>query len=267
MRFRRGASSDGLTIGVVTSRVVTIDLQNHIRSAPQLGWNPRTSVPNVSADWKHLTSFPDSIIAQIDLALRVLMPNRPTPSVTSAPQEDAGFRADPAACAHAAALMRVNHVGEVCAQALYHGQALTARMPAIRHHMEQAAAEEGEHLKLCAQRIDELGGRVSLLNPLWYAGAFALGAAAGRAGDAVSLGFVAETEKQVEAHLESHLAGAGGGLPPQDLRSRDIVATMREDEARHRRDATAAGGEELPFPVRLAMKGMAKVMTTVAYRL
>lgn len=215
----------------------------------------------------------DELISGFDRALRAVvassLPGAAGTPVVTPPQADAALAPDERA--HAAALMRVNHVGEVCAQALYHGQALTARTPEIRRHMQQAAAEEGEHLTLCGQRIAELGGRVSLLNPLWYAGAFALGAAAGRAGDAVSLGFVAETEKQVEAHLESHLAGARageapGGLPPQDARSRDIVATMREDEARHRRDATAAGGVALPFPVRLAMRGMAKVMTTVAYR-
>ena len=168
----------------------------------------------------------------------------------------------PAERAHAASLMRVNHVGEVCAQGLYHGQALTARTSPIRAHMERAAAEEGEHLALWAARIGELGGRVSRLNPLWYAGAFALGAAAGRAGDPVSLGFVAETERQVEAHLEGHLAS----LPAEDMRSRAIVARMRNDEARHRQDATAAGAAALPLPARLAMKVMAKVMTTLAYR-
>ena len=163
--------------------------------------------------------------------------------------------------------MRVNHVGEVCAQALYHGQALTARTPEVRAHMERAANEEGEHLTLCAGRIAELGGRTSLLNPLWYTGAFALGALAGRAGDAISLGFVAETERQVEAHLESHLSASGvGSLPAADERSREIVAKMRDDEARHRREATAAGGITLPLPARLAMKAMAKVMTAVAYR-
>ena len=128
--------------------------------------------------------------------------------------------------------------------------------------MERAAAEEGEHLALCAARIGELGGRVSLLNPLWYAGSFALGAVAGRAGDAISLGFVAETERQVEAHLEGHLAT----LPAEDTRSRAIVARMRDDEARHRQDATAAGAVALPLPARLAMKVVAKVMTTLAYR-
>ena len=168
----------------------------------------------------------------------------------------------PAERAHAAALMRVNHVGEVCAQGLYHGQALTAGTPQTRAHMERAAAEEGEHLALCAARIGELGGRVSLLNPLWYAGSFVLGAAAGQAGDAVSLGFVAETERQVEAHLEGHLAS----LPAEDMRSRAIVARMRNDEARHRQDATAAGAAALALPARLAMKVMAKVMTTLAYR-
>lgn len=212
----------------------------------------------------------DDVINGFDRALRaVAASSLPGPALAVAawqPPADAVLAPDERA--HAAALMRVNHVGEVCAQALYHGQALTARTPLIRQHMEKAAAEEGEHLTLCAQRIAELGGRASLLNPLWYAGAFALGAAAGRAGDAISLGFVAETETQVEAHLESHLAtGKAGGLPPKDLRSRSIVSAMHEDEARHRREATAAGGVSLPLPVRLAMRAMAKVMTTVAYRL
>ena len=206
----------------------------------------------------------DTLITVFDRALRALAPARGVASMhrhpvdLAMPQHQRG---------RAAALMRVNHVGEVCAQALYHGQALTARSPAVRAHMERAAAEEGEHLALCAARIAELGGRTSLLNPLWYGGAFALGALAGRAGDGVSLGFVAETEKQVEAHLDSHLTGAGRqGLPAADARSREIVSRMRDDEARHRREATAAGGVTLPLPARLAMQAMAKVMTTVAYR-
>lgn len=200
----------------------------------------------------------DGLISAFDRALRAVA-TTPAPALSRAAMD---CTLAPAARDHAAALMRVNHVGEVCAQALYHGQALTARTPAIRAHMERAAAEEGEHLALCALRIGELGGRTSLLNPLWYAGAFALGALAGRAGDAVSLGFVAETEKQVEAHLDSHLTA----LPVDDLRSRAAVTKMRDDEARHRREATAAGGVELPLPARLAMKAMAKLMTTVAYR-
>ena len=203
----------------------------------------------------------DRLIAAIDRALRAVSANKARAAIVRRDALPSAQRT------HAAALMRVNHVGEVCAQALYHGQALTASTPAVRAHMEHAAAEEGEHLALCAARIAELGGRTSLLNPLWYAGSFALGALAGRAGDAVSLGFVAETERQVEAHLESHLDGQAGALPPEDVRSRAVVAKMRDDEARHRREAQAAGGVALPLPTRLAMKAMAKVMTTVAYRL
>ena len=206
----------------------------------------------------------DALIAAIDRALRAMTAAGSPLAAGLAPDAQA-LGADQRA--HAAALMRVNHVGEICAQALYQGQALTARTPAVRAHMERAAAEEGGHLALCAARIAELGGRTSLLNPLWYGGAFALGAIAGRAGDAVSLGFVAETEKQVEAHLDAHLSGAGRqGLPATDARSRAIVSQMRDDEARHRREATAAGGVTLPLPARLAMQAMAKLMTTLAYR-
>ena len=203
----------------------------------------------------------DRLIAAIDRALRAVSADKAQAAIV---RRDALPQAQRT---HAAALMRVNHVGEVCAQALYHGQALTASTPAVRAHMEHAAAEEGEHLALCAARIAELGGRTSLLNPLWYAGAFALGALAGRAGDAVSLGFVAETERQVEAHLDSHLDNNGRALPAEDVRSRAVVAKMRDDEARHRREAQTAGGVDLPLPARLAMKAMAKVMTAVAYRL
>ncbi len=206
----------------------------------------------------------DTLIAAFDRALRAIAAGA-GPAASAIGRRDTQLPGGERA--HAAALMRVNHVGEICAQALYHGQALCARTPAVRVHMERAAAEEGEHLALCAARIAELGGRTSLLNPLWYAGAFALGTLAGRAGDAVSLGFVAETERQVEAHLESHLDGQAGALPPEDVRSRAVVAKMRDDEARHRRDAQAAGGVVLPLSARLAMKAMAKVMTTVAYRL
>ena len=210
----------------------------------------------------------DTLIAAFDRALRAIAAGA-GPAASAIGRRDAQLPGGERA--HAAALMRVNHVGEICAQGLYHGQALCARTSAVRVHMERAAAEEGEHLALCAARIAELGGRTSLLNPLWYAGAFALGALAGRAGDAVSLGFVAETEKQVEAHLESHLdnhlRSHHGSLPPDDARSRAVVTKMRDDEARHRREAQAAGGVVLPLPARLAMKTLAKVMTTVAYRL
>ena len=204
----------------------------------------------------------DTLITAFDRALRAAASVAPTAPMPAAARQPAPALT-PAEQSDAAALMRVNHVGEVCAQALYHGQAATAATPAVRAHMEQAAADEGAHLSWTAQRIAELGGRVSLLNPLWYAGAFALGALAGRLGDKTSLGFVAETERQVEQHLDGHLAK----LPAADSRSRAIVAAMQADEARHRRDAVAAGGADLPLPARLAMKAMARVMTATAYRL
>jgi ubiquinone biosynthesis monooxygenase Coq7 len=165
--------------------------------------------------------------------------------------------------AAAGALMRVNHVGEVCAQALYSAQALTSPTPLLSQHFEHARAKETDHLAWTRQRLDELGARPSLLNPLWYAGAFALGLAAGRMGDKISLGFVMETERQVEAHLQSHL----DLLPPADHASRAIVAQMAQDEAAHGAAAAQLGGTELPQPVKLLMKAAAKVMTTVAYRI
>lgn len=161
----------------------------------------------------------------------------------------------------AAALMRVNHVGEVCAQALYQAQALSTRSAGLRQHFMRAADEETDHLAWSAQRLRELNARRSLLNPLWYAGAFAMGLLAGRAGDGFSLGFVAETERQVEHHLERHL----DRLPPQDHASRAIVAQMAIDEARHAAQAREAGASTLPLPVRLAMRGAAKIMTTTAH--
>ena len=160
------------------------------------------------------------------------------------------------------ALMRVNHVGEVCAQALYAAQALSTRDPALRQHFLEASQEEGDHLAWTRERLDELGARPSLLNPLWYAGAFGLGLLAGRLGDRMSLGFVVETERQVEAHLATHLEK----LPPADHESRAIVAQMKDDEARHAQQAVIAGALELPMPVRGLMRAAAKVMTTVAYR-
>jgi ubiquinone biosynthesis monooxygenase Coq7 len=161
----------------------------------------------------------------------------------------------------AGALMRVNHTGEICAQALYQGQALTARNEVMRAALEQAAAEETDHLAWTAQRIAELGGRTSLLNPLWYAGSFALGAVAGVLGDKWNLGFLAETERQVEGHLESHL----DRLPAQDEKSRAIVAGMKEDEARHARTAVEHGAAELPEPVKVAMKLGSRVMTGTTF--
>jgi ubiquinone biosynthesis monooxygenase Coq7 len=162
----------------------------------------------------------------------------------------------------AAALMRVNHVGEVCAQALYHGQSLTARDAHTRRALEGAAKEEEDHLAWSAERIRELRGRVSFLNPLWYAGSFAIGAAAGALGDRWNLAFLAETERQVEEHLSAHLTA----LPVEDRRTRAVVEGMRDDEARHRRTAVEMGAAELPQPVKLAMRLASKVMTTVAYR-
>lgn len=160
-------------------------------------------------------------------------------------------------------LMRVNHVGEVCAQALYQAQALTARDPALRQRMAQAAREETDHLAWTQQRLDALGDRRSALNPLWYAGAFGIGLLAGRAGDAVSLGFVVETERQVEQHLASHL----DRLPAADTESRAVVDVMQADERRHADLARDAGGVALPAPVRWAMRAAARLMTTTAQRI
>lgn len=160
----------------------------------------------------------------------------------------------------AAALMRVNHVGEVCAQALYAAQALTTRDPALKTHFAHAAREETDHLAWTQARLDELGARPSLLNPLWYAGAFGVGLIAGRLGDRASLGFLVETERQVEAHLQSHLER----LPAGDHASRAIVAQMKEDEAAHAQLALQAGGVALPAPVRGLMKAASKIMTTTA---
>lgn len=162
-----------------------------------------------------------------------------------------------------AALMRVNHVGEICAQALYQGQAITSRKPGLRQSLQQAAEEETEHLAWTAQRIDELGGRTSMLNPLWYFGALGIGVAAGLAGDKWNLGFLAETERQVESHLASHLAR----IPAEDLRSRAIVDQMKTDEMAHAATAVRLGAAELPTPVKVAMKMASKVMTTLAYRI
>jgi len=159
--------------------------------------------------------------------------------------------------------MRINHAGEVCAQALYLGQAALSRSPDTRQHLRQAADEEADHLAWCAARIDELGERPSMLNPLWYAGAFTIGAAAGAVGDAVSLGFIVETERQVEAHLGDHLEQ----LPENDARSRAIVAVMQADEARHGANAKAAGARELPAPLPRLMQGAADVMRWLAYRI
>lgn len=206
----------------------------------------------------------DRLLVAADHALRTLTgasrAGRPNPSRDVAPELEALDEHDRR---HAAGLMRVNHVGEVCAQALYQAQALSTRDPALKRHFEEAAREETDHLAWTQQRLDELGASRSILNPLWYAGAFGIGLLAGRAGDAVSLGFVVETERQVEQHLEGHLST----LPAADLRSQAIVRQMKEDEARHGLAAQQAGAAELPAPLRWAMRAAAKVMTTTAYRL
>jgi ubiquinone biosynthesis monooxygenase Coq7 len=159
------------------------------------------------------------------------------------------------------ALMRVNHVGEVCAQALYEGQAASTRDPSLRAHFLKAAEEEADHLAWTRARLDALGAHPSLLNPIWYAGALTLGLVAGRAGDRWSLGFMAETERQVEQHLQSHL----GRLPAADQASRAVVEQMKLDETKHARDAKALGGAELPQPAKDLMKTAARIMTTVAH--
>jgi ubiquinone biosynthesis monooxygenase Coq7 len=203
----------------------------------------------------------DRLILGFDAALRTVAGVHRAARCSPAEGQPEG-ELDTGLRAQAAALMRVNHVGEVCAQALYQGQALTARSQENRHALEQAAAEELDHLAWSADRIRELGGRASLLNPLWYGGAFAIGAAAGALGDRWSLAFLAETERQVEQHLAGHLER----LPAADRRTRAVVEAMRLDEEKHRATAIGLGAGELPEPVKLGMRAMAKVMTTIAHR-
>lgn len=204
----------------------------------------------------------DQAIIEFDKALRTVF--APARSVRPVPGEDIpDAEMSEAERAHAAALMRVNHVGEVCAQALYQGQSIMSRDPAIRDTLRQASQEETEHLAWTERRIAELGGRKSLLNPLWYGGALAIGMLAGRFGDRWNLGFLAETERQVEHHLKGHL----DTLPPADLRSRAIVEQMKVDEAEHVDTAVRLGAHELPAPARVVMKAAARAMTTLTYRL
>ncbi|WP_296509472.1 2-polyprenyl-3-methyl-6-methoxy-1,4-benzoquinone monooxygenase [Rhodoferax sp.] len=204
----------------------------------------------------------DSLLNAADTALRTLFAT-PRASQACPTLPDRATVLSDADKKRAAGLMRVNHVGEVCAQALYTAQALATPNKALRAHFTQACAEETDHLAWTAQRLEALGSRPSLLNPLWYAGAFGLGLLAGRLGDAASLGFVVETERQVGAHLESHLSL----LPDTDHESRAIVSQMRTDELRHADEATAAGAVDLPAPVKSLMRAAAKVMTTVAARI
>jgi ubiquinone biosynthesis monooxygenase Coq7 len=205
----------------------------------------------------------DQLIMNLDQALRTLagkplVSGRPDPAdeVDETPLSEVEQR-------ESARLMRINHAGEVAAQALYQGQALTARLETVRGRMEQAAREENDHLEWCERRVKALGGRLSYLNPLWYLGSFAIGAAAGAVGDKWSLGFVAETEKQVIAHLDDHLHR----MSPGDTKSRAVLEQMKIDEAHHGAVAKAAGGAQLPAPIRQLMRLTSKVMTRAAYRL
>jgi len=203
----------------------------------------------------------DRLITEFDRGLRTLF----APAVSSRPRPDkevAEAELSAAEKQHAIGLMRVNHCGEVCAQALYQGQALTARDPAARDALRHAAFEEVEHLAWTEQRIRELGGRPSLLGPVWYTGSLAIGVTAGLLGDKWNLGFLEETEKQVGAHLDSHLQQ----LPDQDAKSRAIVAQMRDDELKHADMAHDFGAAPLPLPVKELMKLTAKVMTAASYR-
>ncbi|HSH48082.1 MAG TPA: 2-polyprenyl-3-methyl-6-methoxy-1,4-benzoquinone monooxygenase [Halomonas sp.] len=206
----------------------------------------------------------DRLIGQFDAALRTLMPGvaqaaRPSPATPDI--RDGAISA--AERRHAEGLMRINHTGEVCAQALYQGQSLTARLPEVREQMEEAAVEEVDHLAWCESRLRELDGRTSLLNPLYYTASFSIGALAGAVSDRVSLGFVAATEEQVGKHLEKHLQT----LPSGDRRSRAVLEQMAVDEAQHAQQALEAGGVRFPAPIKLGMTLVSKVMTASVYRL
>lgn len=204
----------------------------------------------------------DRLIVEFDKGLRTLFSQahsaRPHPDaiLPDIPLEEAERK-------HAAGLMRINHSGEICAQALYQGQALTARDPAVQKELQHAAQEETEHLAWTAQRVHELGGHLSVLNPLWYTGSLALGAVAGLMGDKWNLGFLSETERQVGGHLQSHLEK----LPAQDAKSRAIVQQMYTDETGHSEMARQMGGAELPGPIKLAMRASSKILTHTAYRI
>jgi ubiquinone biosynthesis monooxygenase Coq7 len=204
----------------------------------------------------------DRLLGGLERALETVagapQAQRPSPAAGHAEAD-----LDDAERRHAAGLMRVNHTGEVCAQALYDGQAALARREENRAHLLHAAAEETDHLAWCAERLKELDSRPSLLNPLWYAGSYAIGALAALAGDPVSLGFVVETERQVETHLAEHI----DRLPAQDERSRAVLRQMQADEVRHAQNAQARGGIDLPFPIPQVMHASSLVMKTVAYRI
>ena len=216
----------------------------------------------VSMTQRNLTFF-DRCIVQFDQAARTLF-GQPAGSGRGSPAQSAtDDNLSATEKAESICLMRVNHAGEVCAQALYQGQAMTARRDEIREQMQQAAAEENDHLLWCRQRLDELGGHTSLLNPLWYTGSVVIGAATGLLGDKWSLGFLAETEHQVVNHLQAHLER----LPETDGKSSAILEQMKQDEARHKASALHAGGSALPEPAKKIMTLMSRVMTVIAYRI
>lgn len=209
-----------------------------------------------------MTSPLETLITQIDSALKTLWPpttrhsERPYPAALAAPPSLESQQAR-----HVAGLMRVNHAGEVCAQALYQGQALTAKLPGVRQQMEKAAEEEMDHLAWCERRLQELNAAPSILNPFWYAASFTIGALAGIAGDSISLGFVAETERQVQSHLQKHL----GDLPQNDAATRAVLSQMQDDERHHAEQAMAAGAAILPEPVQWLMNKVSKIMTLSSY--
>lgn len=211
---------------------------------------------------RHYSKF-DLLISNADQALRTLIPGAAKAYRSTPAQARAHTELTEQEAKHAAALMRINHTGEVCAQALYQGQALTAKLPEVREAMEEAAREEIDHLVWCEERVKELGSHTSLLNPLFYGLSFGIGALAGKISDKVSLGFVAATEEQVCKHLTSHMTS----LPKQDEKSKAILLQMLEDEAKHATTALTAGGYKFPFPVKLAMSAASKVMTKSVYRI
>ena len=205
----------------------------------------------------------DKLFLQADAALKTLLPFSGQPQRPSPAKSHLAVELDPAQTKHVTGLMRINHTGEVCAQALYQGQALTARLPKVREAMEHAAEEEIDHLAWCEERIRELGGRPSVLNPVFYGLSFGVGAVAGLISDKVSLGFVAATEDQVCKHLDEHL----NEIPLEDEKTRAILEQMRTDEAEHATHALEAGGIKFPAPVKLGMTLLSKVMTKTTYRI
>jgi 3-demethoxyubiquinol 3-hydroxylase len=218
-----------------------------------------SSAPASPGNPRHYSPV-DRLLGQLDQALRTLAADppahRPSPAEQTLPPE-----LEPRAQSRVAALMRVNHAGEIAAQALYYGQSVTAASESTRAALLKSAEEEGDHLAWCAERIADLGGHTSYLNPFWYAGSFAIGAVAGLAGDRISLGFVAETERQVEEHLTSHLAR----LPAEDAPSRAIIEQMKSDEREHGLAAVSAGGQPLPGFIRQLMRATARIMTSTSY--